>query len=404
MSFNPTASILVMWTALACAVPSAYAQIVIPPANQGYFIQYDRFYASVTAPDDTVIGDVASEGPAIVNSVPIFLQNSVRTSWDDSDFSGGDRIDFGYVTPEFGWICSVLTFRHDHSISGGGGTVLFDDPNGLLRGFQDSNGDGFDDDVNNNNTYGRSGEDLGTPDGSMPPMFGAPFDGQPDQPAPTDFGDLVQFIPTFTSLSVVNEIRMDGVELMRAFRHPESNALSVLDLYAGVRFLKIKDRFALDGSGSVLGDTEIATTVDNNLIGPQIGLRWARIWGNLTLVAEGRVLGAVNLQQVSQSGRYTGSLSSGGGVNGPANLFPNSISNGFSKEEFSPLGELRLEALLHFNRYVAFRLGYTGMYMGGISRAAPKIEYRLPDFGVTDRSSVESVVTNAITIGLSINR
>jgi len=65
---------------------------------------------------------------------------------------------------------------------------------------------------------------------------------------------------------------------------------------------------------------------------------------------------------------------------------------------------LRLQAILPINDWAAFRLGYTGFVVGGISRASQKVDYVLPRFGLNRSASNETVVFNSFNLGFEINR
>ena len=71
---------------------------------------------------------------------------------------------------------------------------------------------------------------------------------------------------------------------------------------------------------------------------------------------------------------------------------------------FSPLGEIRADAILPINRFMAFRLGYTGIIAGGMSIPNPIVVYPVPDAGVANVDHVDAVYISAFTAGLQINR
>lgn len=219
--------------------------------NQGLFFQCDYVSMTFTPSKDMVIGDPAQEGWYDVNSIPTYMRNSLQTSWDSGEFSTGQRFDFGWAGQRAGLIASIMTIDHNQTVSMGGGTVLFNDPDNLLGGFQDSNDDGYDDDINLNNIFGRSGEDLGTPDTS-PGSFVPPFDGIPDASAATDLGDLVWYFVTFGSLQATSHVEMNSMELMGMFRHPGSRFSQTRDWYLGVRYMEFTDELNVSGTESVM--------------------------------------------------------------------------------------------------------------------------------------------------------
>ena len=371
--------------------------------NQGLFFQYDRLYMTLTSPSDGVIGDPAQDGWWTVNGVPTYVRNSLETSWDDSAFSLGHRYEFGWVGRQSGWIASWTTIDHEQTMSSGGGTILFNDPDNLLDGYQDSNNDGYDDALNLNNIYGRTGEDIGTGSGT-PPVYAPPFDGVPDTPAVIDTGDMVSYTVIFEDIEATSHIELDTMELMAMFRHPGSHFGQTLDWYLGVRYMCLNDELNVSGTGSIMNGAFWDTSVENRIFGPQIGARWTRRWGYFGLTAEGLFTAGLNSQRAHQMGSYAGVEESGGPANGPANLFASSFTDSYNDVAFSPVGEWRIEGTAKINHCVAFRIGYTGMVIGGISRAAPKIAYELPDFGLSREGSQTAVFTHALTAGVEFNR
>ena len=367
------------------------------------YFQYDRIYWSISAPRTTDIGDAASERFVTTPAgITLFYQNDLDTSFLDSDFSTGDRFDFGYVNGSWGCGASILYVKQDQGVNATGVSYVPFDPTGLMAGYQDSNGDTFDDDINFNNLFGRHGEDLGTPDGSG--GFVAPFDGIPDTPAPADTGDLVTYLVTFGAMSVNNSTEMTGAELMTTYRTAGSNGERSLQYFYGMRFLQIRDRFLITGSGGFLDAMSLDTDVDNNLIGPQIGARWSHRTGSFVLSAEGRFLLGYNFQRTEQSGNIATNASPGG-QNGPVSLTAHTANRAVTDDLFAPLGELRIDMSYKVNRWAAFRFGYTALVTTGIGRASEQVVYRLPDFGLNTNGNNDSTLfSNALTFGVELNR
>lgn len=370
--------------------------------NNGMYFQYDRVYWSISAPNVTDIGHAPSERIITTPAgITLFYQNDLDTSFLDGDFSTGDRFDFGYLDCSTGWAASVLHIRHGEGISATGVSYVPFDPDGLMSGYQNANGDAFDDDLNFNNLFGRNGEDLGTPDGAG--GFLAPFDGIPDTPAPADTGDLVTYLVTFGSTSVQNSTEMTGVELMGIYR-PKATNVDTFDWYYGMRYLQIRDRFLISASGGFLDSMSLATNVDNDIVGPQVGARWAHRKGSFVFSAEGRFLLGYNFQRSKQSGNVATNAAPGG-QNAPVSLTAHSTSRSVTDEQFSPLGELRLDMAYKINRVAAFRFGYTALVTSGIGRASEQVVYRLPDFGLnTAGNNDQTLFSNALTFGLEFNR
>lgn len=372
------------------------------PDNNRFFLQFDLLTWSIAAPDVTTIGDTASEGLVTVGGNTYFRSNSLNTSFINSDWSLGGRIDFGRIEDTRGWMGSVLFHRNTDEIAASGVWFVPSDPDGVMLGYQDSNNDGIDDDVNNNQVHGRSGVDLGTPDLTTPGTFVAPFDGTPDQGAPIDAGDLVNWLITFSTFTATNKTELTGFELMDVYR-PGGSDVHTVDWFYGVRYLEFRERFGVTASGGTLDTSNWAVDSDNDIIGPQVGLRWAanKEWFRFT--AEGRFLAGLNFQNDRLNGGIGTNIVSGA-ANGPVALEPTSFNAIQHNSEFSPMGEWRLEASYYAASWLAFRIGYTGMAIGGVSRASPKVSYALPNFGLSGAGSDETLLVNGLNVGFEINR
>ena len=78
---------------------------------------------------------------------------------------------------------------------------------------------------------------------------------------------------------------------------------------------------------------------------------------------------------------------------------PTYSTHGLQKRDFSPVAELRLESAYYLTQNVALKVGYTGMYVGNIRRAATSVKYFLPDMGFRD-SGTQNLITNGVDVGV----
>jgi len=78
--------------------------------------------------------------------------------------------------------------------------------------------------------------------------------------------------------------------------------------------------------------------------------------------------------------------------------------NATANAQFSPVAEWRVEASYFVARWLSLRCGYTGMYLGNVSRASSRMNYTLPDFGLVNNNENEAVFSNALTLGIEITR
>lgn len=374
------------------------------PANCGWFLNADLMLWSFNAPNNAVFGDPLGGGLVTVNNVTYFRDNTLDSSWINSNFRVGDRYEFGKIENCRGWLVGITNVRYSQSYSATGVQFIPDDPFGLMSGFQDSNGDNIDDDVNGNNVYGRNGQDLGRPDTTNPGSFVAPMDGIIDTPAPVDAGDLVTWLQTFSTVTVTSTLRVSGFEFMDVHRSPDANWCGGFDWFWGFRYLRVRDIYGVNAVGGFLGDTVFGSYATNDIIGPQLGGRWSTRSGPVGLQIEGRFLAGYNFQDNYLRGRLASAVQNLGDQNQPVALGPQQINSTYNNEEFSPVGELRANMTYHINRCVAFRFGYTALVAGGISRANEKIQYTLPSFTLANTANNEVLFGSAINLGLEFNR
>ena len=87
-------------------------------------------------------------------------------------------------------------------------------------GFVDTNGDGFDDDLNISGPitpFNRVPSVFGRPTGALPVNLDTTGDGVPDTFAGfTDFGDEVPLVPRFNTIVAVNTTSINSVEVNRS--------------------------------------------------------------------------------------------------------------------------------------------------------------------------------------------
>ena len=152
-----------------------------PRARRGFFFSYERLEWSISRPTTAPIGSpdavgVYPEPPG----VDIFETNTVDTSQLNSKFGPGNRWEFGYMDfNDYGWLVSVIDHVNiNQYYNTQDPTVLFNDPQQLLKGFLLENRpfvstDDVDKDLNGNGIFGRDGQ--GTVNGSPPPQYIAPY-------------------------------------------------------------------------------------------------------------------------------------------------------------------------------------------------------------------------------------
>jgi hypothetical protein len=228
-----------------------------------------------------------------------------------------------------------------------------------------------------------------------------PITGVPDSPGPTDFDDRTDAPVVFDTLIAGNKTTMFSLELMKIWRLPRMHYGGVWEWMAGVRYLNMTDQFDVVGQGGLFDEMTVNSLLNNHIVGPQFGARWARSRGRWTVSAEGRFTAGVNLQQACVKGRYATSF-----VATPAlpNLSPRWFDETTMDSEFAPTGELRFETQFLVTRLVSLRMGYTGLVAGGTGRASRRVDWSLPHIGVLDAHKNEAFIVNGFNFGFEINR
>lgn len=217
-----------------------------------------------------------------------------------------------------------------------------------------------------------------------------------------DYGDLHEFDIYFDDVTVRNRTEMKGIEWMLTKEVNQSHRLERgrrdrLQLSYGVRYLQIDDEFSWLGTGSVLGETGAEIDVANQIVGPQIGLKWTRDRGAWDFSASGRFMFGYNIVDTGLNGTIGASLVPGGNNSLVLGRTTTTVI-GNRKNDFSPLAELRLEARYKITKALAVKLGYTGKFVDNIRRASQSGVYSLPNLGLQDGK--RDILVNGVNFGI----
>ena len=284
-------------------------------------------------------------------------------------------------------------------------------------------GDGMADDVDGDGQFGPDGfaEDwtgpIGVPGVGLQPdwPYVAPPPGPPGtDPDPAeiysnlvpDYDDLVELPTNFALLTVRSYVDIDGLELMRTHilsnrRYMAEKQNNQLFLAYGARYLRFSDEFNVDGSGGILGYSHWYTSIVNNVIGPQISLRWQNQRGRWSTNVQGRGMLGWNISNWKQQGGIGLNLIRGH-YNQPLYLNPTTFEHGQSRGDLSPLAELRIDTSYRISKAVALRFGWSGFYVGNIRRAHSGVKYYLPNMGFRDGNR-EATLVHGANFGFEVN-
>jgi hypothetical protein len=219
----------------------------------------------------------------------------------------------------------------------------------------------------------------------------------------TDFGDLHTFNVAFDQVQVRSRTKMSGVEAMWSHeltnRHYQAkHQNNHIEVSAGARFMMVEDYFYFLGDGGILGRTYSHNWLDNQIVGPQVAAKWTNQRQRWRFTANTRFMFGYNIMDWSQENGIGAELVPGA-LNRPMYAQPTYSYHGLSFDDFSPVGELRLETAYYLTKAVALKLGYTGTYIGNIKRASTSVRYYLPDMGYRD-SGTQDLISNGVDMGI----
>jgi hypothetical protein len=219
----------------------------------------------------------------------------------------------------------------------------------------------------------------------------------------TDFDDLHQFNIFFDNVSVRTRTQTSGVEAMWSHELTNRHYMAKhqnnrVTLSYGARFFRLKDQFDVNAQGSILGQSSWNTTFTNQIVGPQVGASWTNQRQRWMVEADTRFLFGYNVADWTQDGLMGEELIPGA-LNRPLYARPTAFDHGLQETGFSPVAELRLRASYFLTKAVALNVGYTGMYVGNIHRAATSVRYSLPDMGYS-KAGTQEVLVNGVDVGI----
>ena len=436
------------------ADPYPYRGYQLP--NTGYFFNFDQLYWSFSKPDVVEIGAPGLQTTVWEEYGYHTGRNSMDTSWMGTDFTHGQRYEFGHQGHHWGWVASGFTLRSQTQQQVAGNVeVMFQDVYTQIPGNTSGAHNGqvgyLDSFVAAYPIQPGGAQLLNTIDqdingtifffpflppaigGFFAPKFGRYYDGDQDGtidpvapngndiliPSEWDLGDLVRPAVVFTSVKVMHRQQMWSTEFMPKYRFDQTHNHGTWELMGGVRYINFKDRFTFQGWGGVFDDSYWDNNAINNLIGPQIAARWYKTHGRLQFEVEPRFMAAWNFQAVRQiaslqthAPRYLESpldildlplnnVSSIPTVNGAAKTY----THGFQTGIFCPVGELRVNVGYNLTKAITLRAGWTGIVLGDIARGQSMVRYTMPGLGIKteDGANKQTVFVQGYNLGVEVN-
>jgi len=369
------------WDWFAPAETSTYGNG--PRAHIGFFGSYERLFWSMAKPSRATIGSETATGP-FVNNIstslfPLPAINSVDTGFMEANGAWGNRWELGYIdTDNYGWMTSIIDHVSQGQYHVGTNVNMqFDDPQGLLQGFE------------------------------------LLSDGTVDQ--------IGKMAVEWEEMLIKNQAYLNGVEVMRMYRAPRLHHGGYFELLYGVRWLQLSDtqyviatvdERVIPTAPNPLTNSEWSTRAVNNVVGPQIGARMFKQTGRWVTSLEARFLAGANFQQVRQQTNLgteiqviEAQLDSTVGAVLPLNFTGLGTQTQSFATTFSPVGELRANASFQATSNVGLKVGYTGIVMGNATRASNRVDYSGDDLiSIKEGGNHQLFFSNGLNFGVEINR
>ncbi len=441
-----------------------------PYANEGFFLTFDEVRYVISAPKSSAIGGsfnspvgsigILGGGPQYVDPLntnpangfppvrpanafvgtvnPLAQFNSMGTGLLTSTIFDGNDTTVGYMHDNCGWFVRIqdLNARNQYLTNSDVG-VIFNDPQNLLIGFYDKNGDGTDDDLNGNGHIGR--------DGPVVNLLGVtPAPGSRNDRAEVDQTDIVPLGILFDSVNVRNSTRFYFAEANRSWRYPREHCGGFWEVFGGMRYMDMRGIFRVDATGSFIDETMWNTTAENRIVAPQLGARWFKRTCRWSTSFTGRLIAGANFQSIKQQYSIGEHLSQIGG--GTVTGFPVSPATGgvvavtstgvtrsptggtdiaaqgslmrsrfdafsrqggnhyFNDVVFVPAVEVGFNTSFNITSAFALRAGVKALYMYGIARPSNMVAYNFPDFGILQDYNKQDVFMYGVNLGFEFNR
>jgi len=279
--------------------------------NEGYFFVFDGLVWNISSPETTSIG--FQDLTRLVwydETTSVIQSNELDTGFMKTDFTNGQRYEFGHISGHHGWVFTGFTLSDQNQrLVSSDADVVFSDP-----------------------PFGPGGTQR--------------LEGYIDA-----LLTVIDDLPvTFTEIEAVNKVELWGTELNYKYRmHPHHKG-GLCELMVGVRYMEFDETFSVEGLGGILDQSFWSTEAENHMIGPQLGLRWFRKQNRWTWSAEAKFFAAFNEQSVRQRSTLGSELVPPGGntlTPGPAQglplaMGPSNATHFQHHSEWSPAAELRV--------------------------------------------------------------
>jgi hypothetical protein len=167
----------------------------------------------------------------------------------------------------------------------------------------------------------------------------------------------------------------------------------------GLRYAKLESDYSFVGTGNILGTTRVATQVDHDLIGPQLGIgsvAESDIWRFESVLLT--TLGYQRIDYHQQS--VFGEEVTPGALNRSASAQATDTFIAYGEEHVAWLNEIRLMASCRLTPHLRIDGGWRGALATQFHNAALATAWIAPDFGIRPLDG-ETIVYDYWTLGLT---
>jgi hypothetical protein len=234
-----------------------------------------------------------------------------------------------------------------------------------------------------------------------------------------NMGDRI--LPNIQSLPVVFDYatlslttKVWGTEINYLVRTHPGHRGGMWEWTFGLRYIDFNEEFDVNAVGtppaSALADTNFSAYADNELFGPQLGLRWFITNDRWQLSTTGKFMAAWNAQSVRLNGVVGSDLTANNFPRPPGWPLAMTATNASYVQHvsvFSPVVELRIEGKYQLTRSITFNAGWNGMYIGNLARPSQMINYELGKtsvLGLLDGKNRDLCFLQGLGIGIEVNR
>jgi hypothetical protein len=244
-------------------------------------------------------------------------------------------------------------------------------------------------------------------------------------------GNIRDLPVVFDTLEIKNSASAYRVDVDYIHRTEPTEHCGTFEWYFGVGYMNFDEYFnvtapnvpaptnpptaASPTPGGILNDSYWYTHAVNNIVGPEMKLRWFRTYDHWTWDAQGGFMVGYNRQNITQNGLFAEEANDPtsayfhGNIGQGLYLTPTSFQNSAFLSEFSPVADLNANVSYAVTRSVSIRLGYSFLWTANIARPVDMVNYQIgtapgQKMGIIAANNKQDVFIQGWNIGVEMNR